>query len=284
MPIRHLFASPADANAPFASIDGEARDLSLLHRYQRFTLYGGAAVLSLVILFATSVLLDGSVRDYIAKRRELFATHKALVELEIDAKQASVRRSVINAELLWNSHPRHSHSAAEALARDGHVVLSPLRNVSEIFVAVTPDALAGNETDEYVQLMERLTISVAAAERQSGMPLSGYAYSPDRNVLAITPPPSMPYRDVLARIGVADTRALIDRLAHKNADRFGPNDRRRICVTVPRKPSLTSPDAASNRTEPIRARIRSRYKDRRSLTDRGRFRRRLTRIHRHGER
>ena len=163
MPIRHLFASPADANAPFASIDGEARDLSLLHRYQRFTLYGGAAVLSLVILFATSVLLDGSVRDYIAKRRELFATHKALVELEIDAKQASVRRSVINAELLWNSHPRHSHSAAEALARDGHVVLSPLRNVSEIFVAVTPDALAGNETDEYVQLMERLTISVAAA-------------------------------------------------------------------------------------------------------------------------
>ncbi|WP_104013177.1 ATP-binding protein [Burkholderia anthinoferrum] len=222
MPIRHLFASPADANAPFASIDGEARDLSLLHRYQRFTLYGGAAVLSLVILFATSVLLDGSVRDYIAKRRELFATHKALVELEIDAKQASVRRSVINAELLWNSHPRHSHSAAEALARDGHVVLSPLRNVSEIFVAVTPDALAGNETDEYVQLMERLTISVAAAERQSGMPLSGYAYSPDRNVLAITPPPSMPYRDVLERIGVADTRALIDRLAFNVADWSNP--------------------------------------------------------------
>ncbi|MEN8517245.1 hypothetical protein [Burkholderia sp. RS02] len=45
---------------------------------------------------------------------------------------------------------------------------------------------------------------------------------PDRNVLAITPPPSMPYRDVLARIGVADTRALIDRLAFNVADWSNP--------------------------------------------------------------
>ncbi|CAI8695422.1 response regulator [Burkholderia pyrrocinia] len=246
MPIRKLFASQADASAPFASSEGDARDLSLLNRYQRFTLYGGATVLSCVILFATSILLAGSVRDYISKRRELFETHKALVQLEVEAKQASMRRAVINAELLWNSHPQHSRNAADALVRDGHVVLSPLRNVSEIFVAVTPEAVTTNdEIDEYVQLMERLTISVAAAERQTGRPMSGYAYSPDRNVIAITPPPSTPYSHVLAHIGVADTRKLIDRLAFDVADWSNPatarywRDTRRIAWQAPAIDPLT---------------------------------------------
>ncbi|UJH76247.1 ATP-binding protein (plasmid) [Burkholderia cenocepacia] len=246
MPIRKLFASQADASAPFASSEGDARDLSLLNRYQRFTLYGGATVLSCVILFATSILLAGSVRDYISKRRELFETHKALVQLEVEAKQASMRRAVINAELLWNSHPQHSRNAADALVRDGHVVLSPLRNVSEIFVAVTPEAVTtNNEIDEYVQLMERLTISVAAAERQTGRPMSGYAYSPDRNVIAITPPPSTPYSHVLAHIGVADTRKLIDRLAFDVADWSNPavarywRDTRRIAWQAPAIDPLT---------------------------------------------
>ncbi|MFW2271905.1 ATP-binding protein [Burkholderia orbicola] len=245
MPIRKLFASQTDAGAPFASIDGEARDLSLLNRYQRFTLYGGAAVLSLVILIATSILLAGSVRDYVSKRRELFATHKSLVQLEIDAKQASMRRAVINAELLWNGHPRHTHNAAEALVRDGSVVLAPLRNVSEIFVAATPAASANDEIDEYVQLMERLTVSVAAAERQSGLPMSGYAYSPDRDLIAITPPPSIPYRDLLARIGAPNTSTLIHRLAYDIADWSNPavarywRETRRVAWQAPATDPLT---------------------------------------------
>ncbi|MBR8398826.1 response regulator [Burkholderia cenocepacia] len=246
MPIRKLFASQADASASLASSEGDARDLSLLNRYQRFTLYGGAAVLSCVILFATSILLAGSVRDYISKRRELFETHKALVQLEIESKQASMRRAVINAELLWSSHPHHSRNAADALVRDGHVVLSPLSGVSEIFVAATPEAATTNEEiDEYVQLMERLTISVAATERQTGRPMSGYAYSPDRNVIAITPPPSTPYSHVLAHMGVADTRKLIDRLAFDVADWSNPatarywRDTRRVAWEAPAIDPLT---------------------------------------------
>ncbi|HIC7210256.1 ATP-binding protein [Burkholderia stabilis] len=245
MPIRKLFASSTDAGAPFASIDGEARDLSLLNRYQRFTLYGGATILTIVILFATSILLAGSVRDYVSKRRELFATHKALVQLEIDTKQESMRRAVINAELLWNSHPHHSSNTADTLVRDGHVVLAPLRNVSEIFVAATPAAAANDEIDEYVQLMERLTVSVAAAERQSGLPMSGYAYSADRNLIAITPPPATPFPDLLSRIGVADTHALIDRLAFNVADWSNPvtarywRDTRRIAWQGPVTDPLT---------------------------------------------
>lgn len=222
MPIRKLFASQTDTGAPFTSIDDDASDLSLLNRYQRFTLYGGAIGLSLVILFATSVLLVGSVRDYVLKRRELFTTHKALVQLEIDGKQASMRRSVINAELLWNRHPPHSHGPSEALRRDGHVVLSPMRDLGEILVAASPDAAPTDETDRYVQLMERLTVSIAAAERQTGQAMSGYAYSPDRNVLAITPPPQTPYAMLLAHVGVHDTRALVDRLAFNVADWSDP--------------------------------------------------------------
>lgn len=190
MPIRHLFTSQTDASAPFASIGNEPRDLGLLHRYQRFTLYGGAVLLSLVMLFAASILLAGSVRDYISKRRELLTTHKALVQLEIDAKQASMRRAVINAELLWNGHPPHAKDPTDTLRRDGHVLLSPMRGATEVFVAATPDATANGEFDRYVQLMERQTISIAAAERQTGRPITGYAYSPDHRVIAITPPPN----------------------------------------------------------------------------------------------
>lgn len=245
MPIRKLFASPTDAAAPFASIDDDARDLSLLNRYQRFTLYGGAAVLSIVILIATSILLAGSVRDYVSKRRELFATHKALVQLEIDAKQESMRRAVINAELLWNNHPGHAHDATQALVRDGHVVLAPWRGVSEIFVAAGPAATASDELQAYVQLMERLTISVAAAERQSGRPMSGYAYSPDHHVVAITPPPSKPYPEVLARLHAADTHALVGRLALNVANWSDPavarywRDTRRIAWQAPAVDPLT---------------------------------------------
>ncbi|KAG8150853.1 sensor histidine kinase [Burkholderia catarinensis] len=239
MPIRHLFKSPANVSAPFASTGGEARDLSLLNRYQRFTLYGGAAVLSLVILFATSILIAGSVRDYVLKRRELFATHKALVQLEIDSKQASMRRAIINAELLWSSHPHHSRSLSDTLRRDGHVVLAPLNQSSDIFVATAPDGASDSDIDKYVQLMERLTISVAAAERQTGQPVAGYAYNPARNVIAITPPPAMPYADVLARVGARNTHTLIDRLAFDVADWSDPvvarywRDTRRIAWEAP---------------------------------------------------
>ncbi|MDR0241096.1 MAG: response regulator [Burkholderia sp.] len=245
MPIRHLFASHADASAPFASIGDEPRDLSLLNRYQRFTLYGGAIVLSLVMLFAAGVLLVGSVRDYIGERRDLFTTHKALVQLEIDAKQASMRRAVINAELLWNGHPPHARGPADTLRQDGHVLLSPMRGASEIFVAATPAASENGEVDRYVALMERQTISVAAAERQTGRPVTGYAYTPDHNVIAITPPPSTPYPDVLARIGVPDTHALIDRLAFDVADWRNPaiarhwRNTRRIAWQPPATDPLT---------------------------------------------
>ncbi|WP_175767009.1 ATP-binding protein [Burkholderia cenocepacia] len=222
MPIRHLFASSTEASAPFASIDDDARDLSLLNRYQRFTLYGGAVVLSCVILIATGILLVGSVRDYISERRDLFTTHKALVQLEMEAKQASMRRAVINAELLWNGHPPHAREASDTLRRDGHVLLAPMPGVSEIFVAAAPAALADGATDRYVQLMERQTISVAAAERQTGRAVRGYAYSSDRNVIAITPPPATPYPHILAKLDAADTRALIDRLAFDVADWSDP--------------------------------------------------------------
>ncbi|WP_027782081.1 MULTISPECIES: ATP-binding protein [Burkholderia] len=223
MPIRKLFKPPNGANAPFASIDDDTRDLSLLNRYQRFTLYGGAVVLSIVIVFATTVLLIGTARDYIAKRHELFTTHKALVQLEIDTKQASLRRSVLNAELLWHGHPPHRDAPSDALVRDGHVVVAPMPGVAPIFVAeADPGHAPSREITRYVELMERQTISVTAAARQTGRPVTGYAYNPDRTIIAIAPPPSVPYRDVLARFGVPDTRALIDRLAFDVANWSDP--------------------------------------------------------------
>ena len=71
MPIRHLFASQADAGAPFASIGGEPRDLGLLHRYQRFTLYGGAVLLSALLILIAAVVTALVPRSALAPEAEL---------------------------------------------------------------------------------------------------------------------------------------------------------------------------------------------------------------------
>ena len=81
----------------YASGDKDA-DISLLARYQRGMLWGGGIVLTLALLIAGALTIWSDIQEYISNSRSIYLSHKSLLLLEVETRQAALRRSVINAE------------------------------------------------------------------------------------------------------------------------------------------------------------------------------------------
>lgn len=193
----------------------ESVELSLLGRYQRVLLFGGGVALSIVIVFATALALYGTVRDYIELRRSVFMTHKSLVQLEIDSKEAEVRRGVINAELLWSSPRAPSASLlAEFETSNGQVVIQANRNLSPILaIGRISTQQPASQFAEYLGLVEQQAYRASAIYQVGKRSVSGYVYTPDRRFLAFMPAPKGGFGALLESTGTHDVGSLIDHLS-----------------------------------------------------------------------
>src|SRR5438552_4037535 len=78
-------------------------EIRQLGRYQRGLLYGGGAVLTLVLLTASALAIRTAIQEYIAEGRTVYLTNKSLLLIEIETKQAAMRRGIINAEMIWRT-------------------------------------------------------------------------------------------------------------------------------------------------------------------------------------
>ncbi|MDR6504116.1 two-component system capsular synthesis sensor histidine kinase RcsC [Burkholderia ambifaria] len=213
MPPRSLTVSvdnPEDLSTPFGR---HVNDLNLLGRYQRFILFGGGIALSIVILISTCTLLYGSVKDYIGERRGVFMANKELVQLEVHAAQTSMRRTVINAELLWNGGRIARPELVEELAQRNYVIAQPNHDLVPVLAVGSPPPSGAWNSERYLNIAEQQAFSFTAIEKQRGRPIAGYIYSPDRRFAAIMPAPAGGLGTALNRVGARDVAELIERLS-----------------------------------------------------------------------
>ncbi|MBK3787195.1 response regulator [Paraburkholderia aspalathi] len=211
---------PAQSNKSVSVIGQESGDLSLLGRYQRVLLFGGGIALSIVIVFATSLVLYGTVKDYIAERRSVFMVHKSLVQLEIDSKEAELRRAVNNAELLWSGHPAPTGSLLKAFeAANGRVIVQANPNFRPILAMGQMSAPQSSPPPaEYLGLVEQQAYTAIAGTHTLSRPATGYAYSPDYRFIAIVPAPKGGGDAVFRSTGTHDVTGLIRYLAFDIGD------------------------------------------------------------------
>ena len=198
----------------------QAQELNLLRRYQHALLFGGGALLSLLIVLAAGLVLYNAAANAFANLRTTLATHSALMQLDIEEKQAAMRRGVVNAELLWNSHTPPAAGTLEAFVRDGgHVTLQAGAHLTPAIAAVDPASTPDlHEFAPYLGMLEMQAYSVTAVAQLRHSPLGAYGYTPDHRLLTLMPAPEDGLQGVLARTGLPDTAALIERLSFDLGD------------------------------------------------------------------
>ncbi|MDZ4360337.1 MAG: sensor histidine kinase, partial [Variovorax sp.] len=202
------------------TLDRQAQELNLLRRYQHALLYGGGALLSLLIVLAAGLALYNAATNTLANLRTTLAMHSALMQLDIEEKQAAMRRGVVNAELLWRSQTPPSPGTLEAFVRDGgHVTLQAGAHLKPAIAAVAPASTPDlHEFAPYLGMLEMQAYSVTAVAQLRNSPLGAYGYTPDRRLLTLMPAPDGGLQGVLARTGLPDTAALIERLSFDIGD------------------------------------------------------------------
>ncbi|MET3445925.1 ATP-binding protein [Ralstonia sp. 1138] len=206
------------------------KELGALGLMQRGMLFGGAVVLSLVMVGVAGLATYAKVSNYIAAGREIFLTHKALLLIDVETKQAALQRGVINAEFLWSEH----RPAREALLRDfgmqgGRAYLRASPELEAQLSMGDIEQKRPESYSNYLAFSEEQAFTASASARQRGRPLTGYYYSPDERFITIMPPPRSgdPMRDVKAH----SLAELIHLLAKDVGDLNDPEVDRRLLET-----------------------------------------------------
>ena len=181
-----------------------SNEIGIFSRLQRGLLFGGAAVMSAVILVVAALAIYAKVSGYIADARLVFTAHKSMLQLEVETKQAALRRGVIHAEMLWSTD--RSYAARELLVRDfrnqgGRVYLRPDPKVLPQQALGDVASRPAEAYRNYLVFSDEMAYTVSASSRQRGRSLSGYHYTPDESYITIIPPPKSgnPLADVQAR-------------------------------------------------------------------------------------
>ncbi|WP_147400479.1 ATP-binding protein [Acidovorax cavernicola] len=198
----------------------QLQELNLLRRYQLALLYGGGALLSLLIVLATCLVLSNVASNAFANLRTTLAAHSARIQLDIEEKQAAMRRGVVNAELLWNSRTPPGPGTLDAFVHNGgHVVLQLQPKLTPALAAVdTHKTHDLSEFAPHLGMLETQAYSVTAVAQLRNSPLGAYTYTPDHRLLSLLPTPEGGLQGVLARTGLPDTAALIERLSFDIGD------------------------------------------------------------------
>lgn len=214
---------PVRCNALSHSISNIDNEIGLLNRLQRGVLFGGAAIMSLVILLVVGLAVYAKVSGYISDARLVYSAQKSLLLLEIETKQAAMQRGVIHAEMLWKTEQQHSAKAA--LARDfarqgGHIYLQAHPNVLPQLAIGDVVSKPAEMYRDYLAFSEGQAYTASASSLQRGREFTGYHYTPDEKYITFLPPPKSgdPVADVHAK-SVAD---LIHRLAFDLGDLTDP--------------------------------------------------------------
>ncbi|AIY41652.1 Signal transduction histidine kinase [Collimonas arenae] len=186
--------------------------LWLLNRYQRGLLRGGAIALTIAILAANAFVIWSYVKDYVADAHYVYLTYKNALLIDIETKNAAIRRGAIYSEMLWSDSPQQNAQVMRDFSEHGgRVVLQASDKVTpQLALAQISDARPTASFAKYLSFAEELGYPSTVSARQRKIPLNAYYYNPDHTFLSILPAPA---GDPLKMTGARNVTELIDRIA-----------------------------------------------------------------------
>ncbi|MQR02235.1 hybrid sensor histidine kinase/response regulator [Glaciimonas soli] len=172
------------------------RVLKLLGRYQRTLLFGGGAVLSLVIVLLGALDAWMQVKDNIADSRTVVQQPAEAIRRIVLIRQTYLRGVAYSAEVRWKETPKSYKKFISTLAAQGGRGILPISEPGErVFIMTTG---AGQSTQAASQSLNRyLAITEVFCNFSNDSLLlrkantiesnSAYIYAPDNSFVAIYP-------------------------------------------------------------------------------------------------
>lgn len=159
--------------------------LRLFQRSQSFLLFGGAALVTCMIVAACALGIQSLLEDYLDDEQQNFLLAHAQVVHEISLSESSFRNGVLNAELLW----REATTADPELttrfyAQQLNALIKPYPSQA----LGIPKALRSRaEVARYLSFSVQLSRICAASSLNRGKTIEGYHYSADGDLLVLVP-------------------------------------------------------------------------------------------------
>lgn len=162
-------------------------------RYVKRLLYGGATLLTVVIVVAMAVGVNSLIDRFINDQQQLFLQHRELVKSRVERYQVGLRNYVENYEAIWRLHDRDwiplQRYRQRLLTHQG-VTLTESDLTATSFGVLT--TLTAPDQQQRLAILLRLIREISPEGhlqgRETGYFLGGFTYSTDERFLATVPP------------------------------------------------------------------------------------------------
>ncbi|MFC5475703.1 ATP-binding protein [Paraherbaspirillum soli] len=162
-------------------------------RYAKRLLYGGAALLTLVVLLTMAVGINSRVQRFINDQQHVFARQRELVKTGVDRYEVGLKQYVENYEALWTLHQRDGipvQKYRQRLATEHGVTLTEPDLTAAPFSVLTTLTTPADQ-DRLTSLfgiIREVSPAPGFRQRDTGHFLGGFTYTPDQRFLATIPP------------------------------------------------------------------------------------------------
>lgn len=161
--------------------------ISAMRRYQRLALLGGGMALTVMVLVTLGLSVASMISAYVDnEQRELEVESRKLIS-EFAKAEIAMRSTVQLAEMVWNQNqPNTSDEVARFHADGGQLVQLREAGLPSLLFASSKANVPVPDIGRYVGLMNHVADTAAATIAAQGFMFSGYLYTPQHNLVALS--------------------------------------------------------------------------------------------------
>lgn len=159
--------------------------LQSIRRYQRISLFGGAIVVTILILIACGLGIASIVYGYLNGERRNFLNGVEETVDEIHVSETSFRNGVANTQLIWRELDAAPADVVRGFFDDGQQIA--IKPYPSLVVGVPGQTAQRDEVARYLALSFMLSRICAASSINRGRTLEGYHYSTRTGVFGLVP-------------------------------------------------------------------------------------------------
>lgn len=159
--------------------------LQSIRRYQSISMFGGAIVVTILILVACGLGIVSIVYGYLDGERRNFLNGVEETGDEIQVSETSFRNGVANTQLIWQELDAAPASVVDAFFADGQKLA--IKPYPSLVVGVPGQTTRRDEVARYLALSFMLSRICAASSLNRGRTLEGYHYSTRTGLFGLVP-------------------------------------------------------------------------------------------------
>jgi len=170
---------------------GQGNLLDRFRRYQHLLMFGGGAVITVVVLAAFAIDVASVVRAYIALQRQEVLLNENRVSGLYMSQVALMQNAIQNTELAWRAGEQASPARVEQFNANGQR-LSLQRSPDQVPVTIigtSPVSPSRAAVGRYIELADQISRALTATAERNGGVLRAWLYSPDHGIVLVAATP-----------------------------------------------------------------------------------------------